>query len=296
MNTLQTRILLAGSLILATACATALPPKELSDARASSQRASEGMTAQLNPADLHTARESLQKAEATFADEGDTQRVRDQSYVAYTGFLVAESRARTMSVTQQRDQAVETMHANVAAEGEQAAADRDRVSGQLSSAQQQLSTQGQALQTEKERRIAAEKSLAQAAADLARLGSVKQEPRGMVLTLSGGVLFATNESKLLPSAQVKLNEVANVLVKQDPDSKIVVEGFTDSQGTTAHNQDLSQRRAQSVREYLVSRGVASDRISASGFGPSRPVADNSSAEGRANNRRVEIVVQPSSKP
>jgi outer membrane protein OmpA-like peptidoglycan-associated protein len=91
---------------------------------------------------------------------------------------------------------------------------------------------------------------------------------------------------------VKLNEVADALVKGDPDSKITVEGYTDSQGAASFNQDLSQKRAQSVRDYLVSRGIASDRVDAVGFGPDKPVADNASAEGRANNRRVEIVVKP----
>ena len=114
----------------------------------------------------------------------------------------------------------------------------------------------------------------------------------MVITLSGSVLFASDKSDLLPAAQAKLNEVANALTKEDPTSKMVVEGHTDSQGTAAHNQDLSQRRAQSVRDYLVSRGIASDRVTAQGFGLTRSIADNNSPEGRANNRRVEIVVQP----
>ena len=115
----------------------------------------------------------------------------------------------------------------------------------------------------------------------------------MVITLSGSVLFASAKSDLLPDAQSKLSDVANALAKQDPDSKIVVEGHTDSQGGASFNQDLSQKRAESVRQYLISRGIASDRVTAQGFGPSRAIADNGSAEGRANNRRVEIVVQAS---
>jgi outer membrane protein OmpA-like peptidoglycan-associated protein len=130
---------------------------------------------------------------------------------------------------------------------------------------------------------------------LAKIASVKQEARGMVITLSGSVLFASAKSDLLPAAQIKLNDVANALIKEDPLSKIVVEGHTDSQGAAAYNQDLSQRRAQAVRDYLVSRGIAGDRVTSQGFGPSRSIAENTSAEGRANNRRVEIVVQPSSK-
>jgi outer membrane protein OmpA-like peptidoglycan-associated protein len=113
----------------------------------------------------------------------------------------------------------------------------------------------------------------------------------MVITLSGSVLFTSGSATLLPAAQLKLNDVADALTQQDPESTMVVEGHTDSQGSAASNQDLSQRRAQAVRDYLVSRGIAGDRVTSQGFGPSRSIADNASAEGRANNRRVEIVVQ-----
>jgi outer membrane protein OmpA-like peptidoglycan-associated protein len=114
----------------------------------------------------------------------------------------------------------------------------------------------------------------------------------MVITLSGGVLFVSAKADLLASAQLKLNQVADALIKEDPLSKIVVEGHTDSQVSAPYNQELSERRAATVRDYLVARGIASDRITAQGFGFSRSVADNKSEEGRANNRRVEIVVKP----
>jgi outer membrane protein OmpA-like peptidoglycan-associated protein len=91
---------------------------------------------------------------------------------------------------------------------------------------------------------------------------------------------------------VKLDDVAKALSEEDPNSKMVVEGHTDSQGQPSFNQDLSQKRADAVRTYLVSRGISSDRITAQGYGLARPIADNASPEGRANNRRVEIVVQP----
>ena len=108
----------------------------------------------------------------------------------------------------------------------------------------------------------------------------------MVITLSGGVLFASAKSELLPTAVLKLNSVAEALTQQDPDSKMVVEGHTDSQGGQSYNQDLSQRRAEAVRSHLVGRGIAADRITAQGFGLTRPIADNTSAEGRANNRQI----------
>ena len=96
-------------------------------------------------------------------------------------------------------------------------------------------------------------------------------------------------------AIVKLNEVADALIKGNPDSNITVEGHTDSQGQRQYNMDLGEKRAKAVRDQLVSRGVAQDRIKAVGIGPDRPVADNKSAEGRANNRRVEIIVEPPKK-
>jgi outer membrane protein OmpA-like peptidoglycan-associated protein len=141
-------------------------------------------------------------------------------------------------------------------------------------------------------REAAEAKAQQALGDLARIAAVKQEARGTVITLSGSVLFESAQATLLPSALVKLNDVADALTKSDPESRMVVEGHTDSQGTGTFNRELSQRRADSVRDYLVSRGIAADRIRAQGMGSDRPVASNANPEGRANNRRVEIVVEP----
>ena len=88
----------------------------------------------------------------------------------------------------------------------------------------------------------------------------------MVITLSGSVLFASNKDALLPAAQERLGQVADALKTQD-DHKIIVEGHTDSQGSAASNQGLSERRAQSVVSFLVSRGVPTDQIRAQGLGP-----------------------------
>ncbi len=120
---------------------------------------------------------------------------------------------------------------------------------------------------------------------------MKQEPRGTVITLPGNVLFASGKSALLSTAQDKLSQVADAL-KDQADHKITVEGYTDSRGSDESNQILSQQRADSVRDFLVSHGVPGDQIDARGLGPNRPVASNKSAEGRADNRRVEIVVKP----
>ncbi|MCA1664443.1 MAG: OmpA family protein [Myxococcales bacterium] len=116
----------------------------------------------------------------------------------------------------------------------------------------------------------------------------------MVITLSGSVLFPSDQSNLLAEAQTKLNQVADALMTTK-ERNIVIEGHTDSRGSDSHNVDLSQRRAEAVRTYLVSRGYPSERIQAHGIGKSRPATSNDSAEGRANNRRVEIIVQPAAK-
>ena len=274
-----------GSTIGMVGCASALPPQDLVNARAAYGRASAGPATQLDPADMHVAKQQLDVAEAAFAKDGDTQETRDQAYVAVRKTELAEVVARTMQSNQNKDGVVNAMHADE----KRAVA---LTSAELGRTRAQVATQGAALQTETARREEAEKRAAQAAADLAKFATVKQETRGMVITLSGSVLFASAKWDLLPTAQMKLNDVANALTKEDPSSKIVVEGYTDSQGAAAYNQDLSQHRAQAVRDYLVTRGIASDRITAQGFGPTRSIADNVSAEGRANNRRVEIVVQP----
>src|SRR5690606_11347460 len=137
----------------------------------------------------------------------------------------------------------------------------------------------------------AEKRLAAAMKSLEEIARVKEEQRGLVITLDGAVLFTTGKSTLLPIAETKLAKVAEVLQEQDDSKKIVVEGHTDSVGTEQNNLKLSQARADTVRTFLVSRGIKPERISAVGKGESQPIADNKTPEGRANNRRVEIVVQ-----
>jgi len=274
------------------ACASSQPPRDLVSARSTYDRASTGPAATLAAPELHEARLQLTAAEASFTEDGDSQATRDAAYLALRKAQLAEVTARTVQATQAKDEAVAAMHADEKSTVAATSAELDRTRTQLATQGVAMAAQGTALQDEKARRAEAEKRAAQAAADLAKFATVKQEARGMVISLSGGVLFASAKSDLLPTAQVKLNAVADALIKEDPLSTMVVEGHTDSQGADADNQELSQRRAQAVRDYLVSRGVASDRITAQGLGESRAIADNSSAEGRANNRRVEIVVAP----
>lgn len=108
-----------------------------------------------------------------------------------------------------------------------------------------------------------------------------------VITLPGDVLFAFNQSDLSPSAQSQLDALMSKLQNADVVS-IKVIGHTDSVGSDAYNQALSERRASSVAAYLLSQGLAPDKLTSEGKGESQPVADNETDEGRAKNRRVEL--------
>ena len=120
------------------------------------------------------------------------------------------------------------------------------------------------------------------------VGSVRIEARGTVISLPADKLFVADSTTIAPRGELEL--VADAL--KGPDGhKIVVEGFTDSQGNAASSKELSQRRADAVRELLVSRGVPADRVRAQGLGGVRPIADNGTVAGRTKNNRVEILVQ-----
>lgn len=128
-------------------------------------------------------------------------------------------------------------------------------------------------------------------AQLADLAAKKTE-RGIVITL-GDVLFGTDQSSLTPDGMRSAQKLADVL-KQNPQRAVLVEGFTDSTGSTAYNQELSARRANAVRDALLQMGIAADRISLRGYGESYPVAGNDTAANRQLNRRVEIVLSDDS--
>ncbi len=115
--------------------------------------------------------------------------------------------------------------------------------------------------------------------------------RELIVTLPQDILFATDSAAVRPDLQYDLQAVAGSLLRY-PDSTIVIAGHTDNTGAAAYNQDLSQRRAQSVAFVLEGAGVPRGRIQAFGRGEDQPVASNLTPQGRAQNRRVEIVIRP----
>ena len=124
--------------------------------------------------------------------------------------------------------------------------------------------------------------------------NAKQTDRGILVTF-GDVLFATDRADLKSSGLVNINKLAQFL-SENPDRKVIVEGYTDSTGTANHNQSLSERRAGSVRMALVKMGVDPARVVAQGYGKEYPVAENSSVSGRAMNRRVEVTISNDNQP
>jgi outer membrane protein OmpA-like peptidoglycan-associated protein len=125
--------------------------------------------------------------------------------------------------------------------------------------------------------------------ELARIAATRSEQRGLIVTLNGGILFDTGKTSLKPGAKSTLTRIAKQL-QTDPSLKIAVEGHTDNVGSAAKNQVLSEKRANAVRDYLVSAGIAADHISASGKGDEAPIVTNKTAAGRQQNRRVELVI------
>jgi outer membrane protein OmpA-like peptidoglycan-associated protein len=310
MNHLFGMLGVAATLLIG--CGATAPTKELLDARSAYRDASQGKAAELVPDKLLSAKQALDKAEAAHnEDAGST----DEKSLAYVAQRMAELAVALAGQAQaqkdvndaekQYDVAQERMRRDAMDEATRTAVALDKVRKELADENNKVGEQAKRLEqqkaelearqreleNEKSARVLAEKKLADAMKSLEEIAKVKEEQRGLVITLEGAVLFASGKTSLLPIAKDKLSKVAVVLQQQSDDKRIVVEGHTDSVGSDDANLKLSQGRADAVREYMISQGVKAERITAVGKGESTPIADNKTPEGRANNRRVEIVVK-----
>lgn len=124
--------------------------------------------------------------------------------------------------------------------------------------------------------------------------NAKQTDRGTVVTF-GDVLFDLNKAELKAAGMNNVAQLAQFL-RDNPERQLIVEGYTDSTGSDSYNQSLSERRANSVRAALVKMGVEPNRVIAQGYGKEYAVADNTSASGRAMNRRVEVTISNNNQP
>ncbi len=259
-------------------CASTQPSAELINARDAYSQAQSGQAGKYRPDELHKAEVALREAEQAFRNEPEEARTKDLAYIALRKAQLAEALGNVTAQNSQKEKSEVELKKLQGNKLEKAQTD-------LVKSKEQLSTEKQGRQAADLRTRDALKQLA-----IANSLSVIEEPRGMVIVLPGSVLFASGKDTLLPGAQDKLAKVADAL-KDQTDQMITIEGHTDSNGGESMNMDLSRRRADTVRSFLISKGVSTDCIQSSGLGPTHPVAENATAEGRANNRRVEIIVK-----
>lgn len=219
--------------------------------------------------ELAAANENLKRAEEAF------QKGEPEEQVAHLAYLAG----RNADIGQARIDEAEAREIVAHAEAERNAV--------------LLEARTQEVETAKQKTAAAEVAAAAHAeeADAARREleemKAKETERGMVLTLSD-VLFDTAAATLKPGATLAIDRLAKFL-ESNPDTRLIIEGHTDNRGSDAYNEDLSQRRARAVAAELTARGIDPARFQAIGRGEGFPVADNGTAEGRQQNRRVEIV-------
>ncbi len=325
MNRTLTPILLVLMLVLLSAC-VAPPKKDLALERVRDELDSLKSNTELAgyaPLALGEAERALRSAEQASGD--DLYR----SYLVYMADHRIQI-ARTMAEREQHEQTLDELEDQHSAmlikasqlEADQARAEAERarllVATTSEDAQRAREEKELALQKEAEAARAAELSAEEATqarrlaesraseaefarreADLASQQitsltrqlenlQLRQTESGVVVTL-GDVLFATGQAQLVEGGRSSLEEVVDLL-QTEPDKKIRVEGHTDSRGDAEANLQLSEQRAQAVREALISLGVSADRVTALGMGEDFPIASNEDEDGRAQNRRVDVIL------
>ena len=197
--------------------------------------------------------------------------------------------ARTVEADKARQNAAASKREAEVSQQEAATSQRQAEAAQQSAAasQRQAEASQQEAATSQQQARDAEMRTSQLETQLKELNAKKTE-RGLVVTL-GDVLFDTNKAQLKSGGTRGLQKLAGFL-KQYPQRKAQVEGYTDSTGSADYNLELSDRRANAVRSSLVGMGIGNDRITTHGYGQESPVASNDTADGRQLNRRVEIVL------
>lgn len=279
---LATALLAAG---LLGACASHPPLPALEQARSTVERTgSNPAVGQYAQIELKDARDTLARADHVWANERDESEVNHLAYLAQQRAEIANNTAQARQMDAQIQQSgSEADRLRLQArtrEADQATQRADVAQQQAMSAEQRAAQQQAAARSAQERVGVLEGQLR----DL----EAQQTERGLLVTL-GDVLFAFDKAELSAQAAPRLDKLAGFLT-QFPERQMLIEGYTDSVGNEAYNLTLSERRAQAVRDALVERGVGSARITARGYGKAHPVADNGSPDGRAMNRRVEIVI------
>jgi len=288
----------AGAVLLAGCSTVPTTTATLDEARADYVAASNNpQVASYAPVEFRQASEALDRANQAAAKRESLDTIDRLAYVAKQRVATAQEVARAKSAEAEianagRERDRVQLEARTA-EAERAKREAAAANAQVAAAQQQAQdAQAQAAAAQQQAAQLAERS-ARLEAILVELHAQKTE-RGMVVTI-GDVLFATDRAELNANGVATVRKLAEVM-QQNPDRTVLVEGFTDSTGSTAHNQDLSERRAQAVAQALTGLGVPRERVAMRGYGEAYPVASNDNAGNRQLNRRVEIVLSNEGAP
>jgi outer membrane protein OmpA-like peptidoglycan-associated protein len=280
-------------------------PLELYEAVNAVNIADAGGGTKYAPDSMATARTSLQNAQDMDQHKGDRKQVitfaREAVQAAEDARIITirkikeedeaaqrKARADAELAAQQSQQAAEQA-AQQRAQAEASQREAEERAQRARKAQQQADLERQKAQQEAQTATQQAEQMRERLKDqLNQVLQTRETARGLIVNMSD-VLFDFNKYTLKPEAREKLAKVSGILLAY-PNLKLQVEGYTDNIGSDTYNQTLSEQRADSVRDYLVSQSVPDGNISAQGLGMSHPIADNSTNSGRAQNRRVEMVV------
>jgi outer membrane protein OmpA-like peptidoglycan-associated protein len=288
----------ASAILLAACSSTPTTTSQLDQARADFIAASNNpQVPNYAPLEFKQASDALNAANVAAAKKQSLEDIDRLAYIAKqkiaTAQEVARGKAAEANIADASRQRTEISLEARTAEAERAKRQAAEAQAAAALAQQQAANaQQQAAVAQDQTRAMAERA-AKLEALLVDMHA-QQTERGMVITI-GDVLFATNEANLTPNGMSTLRKLADVMT-QNPERTVLVEGFTDSTGSSSYNQDLSQRRANAVAAALGSMGVQRERIAMKAYGEAFPVAANDTASNRQLNRRVEVVLSNTNAP
>lgn len=293
-------LMLLAVLLASAACATIRKPATLTQAEALDQVLTEQGAQRRAEAAMIRSREALTAAQTAFAAKEPQEFVDGLSHVALRLAQVADAEnARSLAMSGTDSLKRETLARQLARsealrrQGDAMSAEQRQMSqAQIDSLrrhnamiQQQSDSLRRAAEAANEQLNSALNQLRNLVTEITNL---RETTRGIVISLSD-ILFDVNRATLKPGAESNVRRIAAIL-QQYPDRQIAVEGHTDATGSDAYNQKLSEDRAASVRASLIAGGVPQGQITSTGFGKTQPVATNDNAQGRQQNRRVEIIV------
>ncbi len=268
----------------------------LEEARSSYRMARDNpSTVELAGAEMQQATQAMDVANRAWEKKDDTEAVNHWAYLAQRRVAIAqattERKVAELSVAQAKANSDELRLSARTQEADAAKAKADLAMQQAKAAQQQAAASQQQNANAQLMALSAEERAKALEAQLKELNAKKTD-RGMVMTM-GDVLFDTDQAQLKSGGERSVDKLASFMTNY-PERQVLIEGFTDSTGSDSHNQDLSLRRADAVRNALLSRGIASQRLSTLGHGEAKPIASNDTASGRQMNRRVEVLLSDDS--